>query len=228
MADLEFFFDPICPWAWITSRWVDEVQKQRSYDVTWRFISLRMINEDIGYTESTEVHRQSHFVGTQIMRAAALARAEDGNEAVGKLYTAVGTALHNNKQHDEMMNNPTFFLVDALSRANLNVDWAKGADNEEFDAVIREETDLAFARTGKGVGTPILTFKPGQASEGSFFGPVISEIPRGDAALKLWDAIELIATSNGTLRAPLSIAASLLLIRPPKIYKIHKVLTYVQ
>jgi len=197
MADLEFFFDPICPWAWITSRWVNEVQKQRSYDVTWRFISLRMINEDIGYTESTEVHRQSHFVGTQIMRAAALARAEDGNEAVGKLYTAVGTALHNNKQHDEMMNNPTFFLVDALSRANLNVDWAKGADNEEFDAVIREETDLAFARTGKGVGTPILTFKPGQANEGSFFGPVISEIPRGDAALKLWDAIELIATSTG-------------------------------
>ena len=197
MADLEFFFDPICPWAWITSRWVNEVQKLRSYDVTWRFISLRMINEDIGYTESTEVHRQSHFIGTQIMRAAALARAEDGNEAVGKLYTAVGTALHNNKQHDEMMNNPTFFLVDALSRANLNVDWAKGADNEEFDAVIREETDLAFSRTGKGVGTPILTFKPGQANEGSFFGPVISEIPRGDAALKLWDAIELIATSTG-------------------------------
>jgi hypothetical protein len=208
MADLEFFFDPICPWAWITSRWVDEVQKQRSYDVTWRFISLRMINEDIGYTESTEVHRQSHFVGTQIMRAAALARAEDGNEAVGKLYTAVGTALHNNKQHDEMMNNPTFFLVDALSRANLNVDWAKGADNEEFDAVIREETDLAFARTGKGVGTPILTFKPGQANEGSFFGPVISEIPRGDAALKLWDAIELIATSTGMAELKRSIRSA--------------------
>jgi hypothetical protein len=208
MADLEFFFDPICPWAWITSRWVNEVQKLRSYDVTWRFISLRMINEDIGYTESTEVHRQSHFVGTQIMRAAALARAEDGSEAVGKLYTAVGTALHNNKQHDEMMNNPTFFLVDALSRANLNVDWAKGADNEEFDAVIREETDLAFSRTGKGVGTPILTFKPGQANEGSFFGPVISEIPRGDAALKLWDAIELIATSTGMAELKRSIRSA--------------------
>ena len=208
MADLEFFFDPMCPWAWITSRWVNEVQNSRSYDVTWRFISLRMINEDIGYTESTEVHRQSHFVGTQIMRAAALARAEDGNEAVGKLYTAVGTALHNNKQHDEMMNNPTFFLVDALSRANLNVDWAKGADNEEFDAVIREETDLAFSRTGKGVGTPILTFKPGQANEGSFFGPVISEIPRGDAALKLWDAIELIATSTGMAELKRSIRSA--------------------
>jgi len=197
MADLEFFFDPICPWAWITSRWVAEVQKQRSYDVTWRFISLRMINEEIGYNEGSEVQRQSHFIGTQILRAAALARAEEGNEAVGKLYTAVGTALHNNQQREEMLNNPTFFLVDVLSRNNLNVDWAKGADNEEFDAVIREETDLAFSRTGKGVGTPILTFKPGQANEGSFFGPVISEIPRGDAALKLWDAIELIATSTG-------------------------------
>lgn len=197
MADLEFFFDPICPWAWITSRWVSEVQKLRSYDVTWRFISLRMINEEIGYNESSEVLRQSHFIGTQILRTAALARAEEGNEAVGKLYTAVGSALHKNQEREAMLNNPTFFLVDVLSRNNLNVDWARGADNEEFDAIIREETNLAFARTGKGVGTPILTFKPGADNEGSFFGPVISDIPRGDAALKLWDAIELIATSTG-------------------------------
>jgi hypothetical protein len=116
--------------------------------------------------------------------------------------------LHNNQQREEMLNNPTFFLVDVLSRNNLNVDWAKGADNEEFDAVIREETDLAFARTGKGVGTPILTFKPGQANEGSFFGPVISEIPRGDAALKLWDAIELIATSTGMAELKRSIRSA--------------------
>jgi len=133
---------------------------------------------------------------------------EEGNEAVGKLYTAVGTALHNNQQREEMLNNPTFFLVDVLSRNNLNVDWAKGADNEEFDAVIREETDLAFTRTGRGVGTPILTFKPGQANEGSFFGPVISEIPRGDAALKLWDAIELIATSTGMAELKRSIRSA--------------------
>ena len=67
MADLEFFFDPICPWAWITSRWVSEVQKLRSYDVTWRFISLRMINEEIGYNQSSEVNRQSHNIGPQIL-----------------------------------------------------------------------------------------------------------------------------------------------------------------
>jgi len=197
MADLEFFFDPVCPWAWITSRWVSEVKKLRDYDVTWRFISLRMTNEEIGYNDAGEEYRALHAVGTQILRTAALARAEAGNEAVEQIYTAVGTAIHKLQQRDEMLHNPTFFLVDVLSRANLNVDWAKAADNEEFDAIIREETNLAYSRTGKNLGTPILTFKPGQANEGSFFGPVISQIPRGDEALKLWDAVELIATTSG-------------------------------
>jgi len=161
MADLEFFFDPVCPWAWITSRWVDQVRQQRKYDVTWRFISLRMINEEIGYTDGSEPWRTAHAAGSRVS------------------------------------DNTTFFLVDVLSRADLDTDWANGADNEDFDAVLREETDLAFSRTGKGVGTPILTFKPGSPDEGSFFGPVISQIPKGAEALRLWDAIETIATTSG-------------------------------
>jgi hypothetical protein len=164
VSDLEFFFDPVCPWAWITSRWVDEVSKQRNYDVTWRFISLRMINEEIGYGADSEPWRAAHAAGSRVLRAAAYAREKAGN---------------------------------ALSRAGLDPDWASGADNEDFDAILREETNLAFSRTGKGVGTPILTFKPGQANEGSFFGPVISKAPRGVDALKLWDAIETLATTSG-------------------------------
>lgn len=197
MSDLEFFFDPVCPWAWITSRWVEGVRTQRNYDVTWRFISLRMINEEIGYGADSEPWRTAHAAGSRVLRAAAYAREKAGNEAVGALYTAVGTALHNNGQRDGFLDNTTFFLVDVLSRAGLDTDWANGADNEDFDAILREETNLAFARTGKGVGTPILTFRPGAANEGSFFGPVISQIPRGDEALKLWDAIETIATTSG-------------------------------
>jgi 2-hydroxychromene-2-carboxylate isomerase len=197
MADLEFFFDPVCPWAWITSRWVDQVRQQRKYDVTWRFISLRMINEEIGYTDGSEPWRTAHAAGSRVLRAAAYAREKAGNDAVGALYTAVGTALHNKGQRDEFLDNTTFFLVDVLSRADLDTDWANGADNEDFDAVLREETDLAFSRTGKGVGTPILTFKPGSPDEGSFFGPVISQIPKGAEALRLWDAIETIATTSG-------------------------------
>ena len=156
-----------------------------------------MINEEIGYGEGSEPWRAAHAAGSRVLRAAAYARDKEGNAAVDALYTAVGTALHNNQQRDAFVENTTFFLVDVLSRAGLDTDWANGADNEDFDAILREETDLAFSRTGKGVGTPILTFKPGQASEGSFFGPVIAKIPRGDEALKLWDAIETLATTSG-------------------------------
>jgi len=197
VSDLEFFFDPVCPWAWITSRWVDEVRKQRNYDVTWRFISLRMINEEIGYGADSEPWRAAHAAGSRVLRAAAYAREKAGNDAVASLYTAVGTSLHNNGNREGFVENTTYYLVDVLSRAGLDPDWANGADNEDFDAILREETNLAFSRTGKGVGTPILTFKPGQASEGSFFGPVISKAPRGAEALKLWDAIETLATTSG-------------------------------
>ena len=197
MSDLEFFFDPVCPWAWITSRWVDEVSKQRNYDVTWRFISLRMINEEIGYGADSEPWRAAHAAGSRMLRAAAYAREKAGNDAVAGLYEAVGTSLHNNGNREGFVENTTYYLVDALSRAGLDPDWASGADNEDFDAILREETNLAFSRTGKGVGTPILTFKPGQANEGSFFGPVISKAPRGADALKLWDAIETLATTSG-------------------------------
>ena len=197
MSDLEFFFDPVCPWAWITSRWVDEVRKQRNYDVTWRFISLRMINEEIGYGADSEPWRAAHAAGSRVLRAAAYAREKAGNDAVAGLYTAVGTSLHNNGNREGFVENTTYYLVDVLSRAGLDPDWANGADNEDFDAILREETSLAFSRTGKGVGTPILTFKPGQANEGSFFGPVISKAPRGAEALKLWDAIETLAKTSG-------------------------------
>jgi 2-hydroxychromene-2-carboxylate isomerase len=197
VTDVEFFFDPVCPWAWITSRWVDEVAKQRSYDVTWRFISLRMINEEIGYGPDSEPWREAHAAGGRVLRAAAYAREKAGNEAVAGLYTAVGTALHKNGQRGGFVENTTYYLVDVLSRARLDPDWANGADNEDFDAILREETDLAFSRTGKGVGTPILTFRPGQPNEGSFFGPVISRSPRGAEALRLWDAVETLATTSG-------------------------------
>ncbi len=197
MTDLEFFFDPVCPWAWITSRWVDEVARQRSYDVTWRFISLRVINEEIGYGPDSEPWREAHAAGSRVLRAAAYARQKAGNDAVAGLYTAVGTALHKNGQREGFVENTTYYLVDVLSRAGLDPDWANGADSEDFDAILREETDLAFSRTGKGVGTPILTFKPGQSNEASFFGPVISQAPRGAEALKLWDAVETLATTSG-------------------------------
>ena len=197
MADLEFFFDPVCPWAWITSRWVTEVQQLRSYDINWRFISLAMINEDRDEEWYTPEYRASHMAGLYAHRVCDEVRQQEGNEAVGRLYTALGTAFHPNQRRPEINADPEAFMAEILESSGLRGDYAKHVHDDSHDAYIRAETDLAFERTGKGVGTPILTFRPGQPTEASFFGPVIASIPRGEAAVKLWDAVETVATTSG-------------------------------
>ena len=208
MADLDFFFDPVCPWAWITSRWVAEVQVLRSYDIQWNFISLRFLNEGkMDYSKMPEGYAEIHHSGTRGLRIAARARAEQGNDAVGRVYTALGTSIHNRQERDLFAKDTQAHVAGLLNAAGLPSEWAESADDESFDEVIRAETELALERTGKDVGTPILTFRPGAQDEASFFGPVISVIPRGDEALKLWDAVETIATTSGMAELKRSLRA---------------------
>jgi hypothetical protein len=184
VADLDFFFDPVCPWAWITSRWVSEVQQLRSYDVQWKFISLKFLNEDkMDYSKMPEGYKDVHAAGTNGLRVAARARAEQGNEACGAVYTALGTSLHKNQEREKFVADPVAHIASLLTTAGLPAVWAESALDDSFDALIRRETELALERTGKDVGTPILTFHPGGAKEASFFGPVISTIPRGEEAM---------------------------------------------
>lgn len=207
MSDVDFFFDPVCPWAWITSRWVSEVQQLRTYDVQWKFISLKMLNKDLDYSKMPAGYAEVHAAGTQGLRVAARARAEQGNEAVGKVYTALGLSFHNRQERDAMVADPHAHLVSLLKSAELPTEWADSYNDELFDALIADETKMALERTGKDVGTPILTFRPGTPNEGSFFGPVISTIPRGEEALRLWDAIETIATASGMAELKRSLRA---------------------
>ena len=208
MADLEFFFDPVCPWAWITSRWVTEVRDLRDYDVQWRFISLKFLNADkMDYSKMPEGYADIHAAGTKGLRVAARARAEQGNDAVAAVYTALGTSLHNRDERALFVADARGHVASLLSAAGLPGEWADDVENTDHDALIRSETELALERTGKDVGTPILTFRPGQTDEGSFFGPVISQIPRGDDAKKLWDAIETIATASGMAELKRSLRA---------------------
>jgi Mycothiol-dependent nitroreductase Rv2466c len=195
--DLDFFFDPVCPWAWITSRWVTEVQQLRSYDVNWRFICLAILNEENKAEWYTPEYRAGHIVGLQCLRVADAVRLTADNEAVGRLYTVLGTAFHPGKRRPEFQESPVDFMKSALADAGLDPVLAGHVDDESHDAYIRAETELALSRTGSNLGTPILTFHPGRESEGSFFGPVIPRIPRGDEALKLWDAIETVAITCG-------------------------------
>ena len=197
MADLEFFFDPVCPWAWITSRWVVEVQQQRHYTVHWRFISLKMINEARDQESYDDGYRAVHMAGLYTHRVCDEVRMQHGNDAVGALYTAIGTAFHPDGRRPEITDEPVAFIAEMLSVAGLPNELAAHAFDESHDAYVREDTETALARTGRDVGTPIITFHPDTDNEASFFGPVIASIPRGAAATKLWDAIESIATTSG-------------------------------
>ncbi|MFZ9795551.1 MAG: DsbA family protein [Ilumatobacteraceae bacterium] len=197
MADLQFYFDPVCPWAYITSRWVVEVQEQRGYDVSWKFISLFMINNDRGYNEGNMPWRDGHMSGLQALRVASAARAAAGNDAVAAVYTALGKAIHVDKRRPKDSTELKDFARTVLSEAGLNPQWADSATDELHDEVIRYETSRALELTGKDVGTPILVFHPEKPNEASFFGPVISSIPRGAEALRLWDAVETLATTSG-------------------------------
>jgi hypothetical protein len=197
-ADLDFFFDPVCPWAWITSRWVVDVSEQRDYEVDWRFISLWILNENNTREWYTPQYRAGHYLGHQGLRIADEIRlCEDDAAAVGRWYTAVGEALHVGGQREQARGDSLSWYRGLLSGAGFDESYVDAADDESHDEYIRADTERALSRTGKDVGTPILTFHPGADTEASFFGPVISKAPRGAEAVELWDAVEKLATMSG-------------------------------
>jgi len=195
--EVEFFYDPVCPFAWVTSRWALEVAGRRGFGIRWRPISLMVLNErrtDEGYTPE---FRASHLAGTHALRVATVIEREAGNEAVGGFYTAVGERLHPQGRRADLVADPEAFLGDCCREIGLS-DAASGSwCDTTLDGFLRAETATALERTGPDVGTPIVTFAPGTAEEGSFFGPVLSRIPRGDAAEVVWDAVVALARTPG-------------------------------
>lgn len=193
MADVEFFWDPVCPWAWITSRWAIEVAGQRSLDVRWRAISLRIVNEDrYGADDELSGRREGHALGLALLRVAAAVDAGHGNEAVGRLYTGLGTMIHVGGDRDLVIAaGPRGVAERVLAECGLPSDLAAAADDKSWDAAVRKDTETSLERTGGNVGTPVLTFAPPDGP--SFFGPVISRVPRGHEAVELWDAVETLA-----------------------------------
>jgi hypothetical protein len=193
-TDLEFFLDPVCPWCWLTSRWVTNVQAEKDYSVDWRFISLYYLNLD---REPSEEMRMAHLAGLRALRVLDQVRTLEGNASVAALYTELGRRIHVERRRDELAGDSESFIAEALEAAGLDPALAKHCHDESHDAGLRDELEVALSRTGPNVGTPILTFAPGQGErEGSFFGPVISKAPRGAEAVKLWDAVETLATSG--------------------------------
>jgi 2-hydroxychromene-2-carboxylate isomerase len=196
--DIEFFWDPVCPFAWITSRWVEKVATQTGYRVDWRFISLRLLNKDKDYaTEFPEGYEFGHTAGLRMLRVAAAVRADLGRDRIGPLVTAYGESYWNQVRGSgiaKRLSTPDH-AAEVLTAAGLSTDYVEALDDTSWDEEINGETELALSRTGRDVGTPIITF--GGTEGVSFFGPVISRVPDDDQVLPLWEAVITLAAFPG-------------------------------
>ncbi len=199
--DIEFFWDPVCPFAWLTSRWIQKVQAQRDYSVNWRFISLRLLNSHVDYdAHFPPEYEQGHTAGLRMLRVAAAIRAELGDDAMGPLYDAFGSSVFDVDRRPE--GDPDVeprswlgtreHLESVLGALGHDLDHAAAADDNALTSVVQADTDAALEKTGRDVGTPIISFQPPDGP--AFFGPVISRVPNDQDALELWDAVITLAT----------------------------------
>ena len=181
---IDFFFDPGCPWCWITSRWITEVQPHRDLDVHWRTFSLFEKNRDTMPAEYLDRVRAGHGA----LRVAEAVRASDGESAVADFYTEYAARIH----HDKVRAND-IDIADVLQAVALPPGAAESANDDTWDTIIKQSMDEALVLAGNDVGVPLISFDGAVA----YFGPVMTPAPQGDDALKLWDALATLTTIGG-------------------------------
>ncbi|HSP75564.1 MAG TPA: disulfide bond formation protein DsbA [Cryobacterium sp.] len=185
MADsVKFWFDPSCPWAWMTSRWVDEVSSLRGFDVEWKVMSLAVLNED---QDVAEEHRAFFPRALRYTRLVAAVQELHGQKTVKALYDALGARIHLGGKADADEVIPA-----ALAEVGLPASFAEWADSDEYDVPMRASHFEGMELVGQDVGTPVIA-----VNDVAFFGPVVSPAPTGDAALKLWDGVVAVAGCDG-------------------------------
>ncbi|GAA4950560.1 MULTISPECIES: disulfide bond formation protein DsbA [Streptomonospora] len=180
----DFWFDPVCPWAWLASRWLLEVERMRPVQARWHVMSLGVLNEG---RDVSEGYARLLRDGWGPVRIAVAAEQRFGNEVLGPLYTALGTRIH---QRKEPRSAETYRA--ALAEAGLPEELVEAADSAEYDQELRRSHHDGMRRVGYEVGTPVISV------EGvSFFGPVVTPAPKGEAAARLWDGVRLVAGTDG-------------------------------
>ena len=187
----DFWFDPLCPWAWITSRWMLEVEKVRPVSVRWHVMSLAVLNEN-RLDELPADYAELLKTAWGPVRVAIAAQARHGNEVLGPLYTALGTRLHNQGRPN---NRET--IVAALEEAGLPADLADAADTDAYDTELRKSHKEGIDLVGEDVGTPVIAVPGPDGERIAFFGPVVTPAPKGEAAARLWDGTLMVASTPG-------------------------------
>ena len=177
---VDFYWDVVCPWCWITSRWMEDVSRQKDILVNWKFFSLKKINEG---RDVPEDYRISHAIGLRALRVAAAVRSEYGNDGTAKIYTAMGTRYH----HDEDEIDEIPDLEEVLKTCGFSTKLAAAVDDEAWDKEIESDMAQAVAKVGNDVGVPLIVLDGGTGP--GFFGPVFSPAPTGKEAVRFWDAI---------------------------------------
>ncbi|MGH3095912.1 MAG: DsbA family protein [Streptosporangiales bacterium] len=178
------WFDPRCPWAWITSRWLLEVEKQRNTKTVWHVMSLTLLNEE---RDLSDDYRKTLAEALGPVRVCVAAAQRHGAEVLGPLYTALGTRFHDEGREVEHAT-----IEGALKEAGLPTELADAAGSGEYDEQLRKSHDEGIELVGLEVGTPVI-----RVDDVAFFGPVVTPIPRGEAAGTLWDGVLAVAGTDG-------------------------------
>lgn len=176
----DFWFDPLCPFAWITSRWIGEVEGVRDIETDWHVMSLAVLNEG---RDLEPAYRESMDNAWGLVRVIIAAQQQHGDATVKALYDAMGSLIHEGGEKDRDV-----VITKALADCGLPATLAAAASTDAFDDQLRASHQEGISLVGQDVGTPVVAFN-GTA----FFGPVLTRIPRGEEAGKLWDATTAIA-----------------------------------
>jgi 2-hydroxychromene-2-carboxylate isomerase len=181
---VDFWFDPLCPWAWISSRWLLEVQKSRPVEPHWHVMSLAYLNQD---KDLPEDYRKMLATAWGPVRVCMAAAQKYGDEVLGPLYTELGNRFHLDGKPRERAT-----VEEALAAAGLPVELANAMDDPSYDEAIKDSHHRGMDQVGYEVGTPVIS-----VNGVAFFGPAVTPIPRGEAAAKLWDGVLLVAGTDG-------------------------------
>ncbi|MCX4471935.1 disulfide bond formation protein DsbA [Micromonospora sp. NBC_01655] len=182
MSSITFYFDPTCPFTWRTSRWIKEAASRTGEPITWKFLSLAILNEGRDIPHHSRPMRE---FGRSAHRVLAAADQKYGQDAVDRLFTALGQRLHTDNANPD-----TETLAAAITAAHLPADLIGAAQDTSLDAVVRASHDEAQAQVGDEAGSPVTVLDDGPG----FFGPVVSPAPEGTEADKLLQALRLLSS----------------------------------